>query len=56
MRLFTAFENKSSILFVKLLVLFFSHQCTRFVYHPEWETSKALRCYFVYSHLEFHGQ
>lgn len=47
MRLFTAFENKSSILFVKLLVLFF-HTMYWKCLSSEWATSQALRGCFVY--------
>lgn len=55
MRLFTAFENKSSILFVELQFLgFFLHDSAGLVSLPEQETSKEWRRCFVHSHLESH--
>lgn len=56
MRLFTAFENKSSILFVELQFLgfFFLHESAGLVSLPEQETSKVWRRCFVHSHLESH--
>lgn len=53
MRLFTAFENKSSILFVELQFLFF-YTSAGIVSLPEQETSKEWRLCFVHSHLESH--
>lgn len=55
MRLFTAFENKSSILFVKLLVLFFHTMYCKCLYSRMGNTSGIEELFYV-SHPEFREQ